>query len=91
MPVSECNTTFTSLHAFNAAYAYPVIRTGPDDFIIFQYYGISEAIYETPFYWMCADESVRSDCTAPPWRVHRGVRIRASHTRIRGQPGVPER
>lgn len=67
MPESGFNATFTSLHAFNAAYAYPFIRTGPDDFVMFQPYGIAEALYETPFYWMCTDEAY-----APTALRHRG-------------------
>ena len=53
--------TFTSLSAFNAAYAYPFIRRGPDEIILLQYYGISEAFYEVPFYWMYDDESYISE------------------------------
>ena len=67
MPESENNSTFTSLHAFNAAYAYPFIRRGNDDFIMLQSYGILEALYETPFYWMCSDEAY-----APSALSHRG-------------------
>ena len=54
-PESERNTTFASLHDFNSAYAYPLIRRGPDEFLLLQPYGIAEALYETPFYWMGAD------------------------------------
>ena len=57
LPDSERNTTFTSLSAFNSAYAYPFIRKGSDEIILLQYYGVSEAFYEGPFYWMCKDES----------------------------------
>ena len=67
IPPGERNITFTSLNAFNAAYAYPFIRKGPDEFVLLQYYGISEAFYETPFYWMCADEAY-----APTALRHRG-------------------
>ena len=56
-PNTECNATFTSLEAFNVAYAYPFIRRGPNKFILLQYFGIAEVLYETPFYWMCADEA----------------------------------
>ena len=56
LPERERNGTFTALHEFNVAYSYPFIRRGPDKFILLQYYGISEALYETPFYWMCRDE-----------------------------------
>jgi SEC-C motif len=56
-PEGERNSTFTSLHDFNSAYAYPLIRKGPDEFLLLQPYGIAEALYETPFYWMRADEA----------------------------------
>ena len=61
MPEGESNVTFTTLHAFNAAYACPLIRTGSDDFVMLHPYGISEALYETPFYWMCEDEAFRPE------------------------------
>ena len=68
MPENERNTTFTSLNAFNVAHAYPVIRMGSDAYLLLQhYYGISEALYETPFYWMCEDEDY-----APEAFHHRG-------------------
>lgn len=57
IPKDERNVTFNSLHDFNTAYAYPFIRKGPDEFIMLQSYGVSEALYETPFYWMCNDKS----------------------------------
>ena len=68
LPENERNTTFTSLNAFNAAHAYPVIRMGPDTYLLLQYYyGISEAMYESPFYWMCKDKTY-----APTALRHRG-------------------
>ena len=67
MPSNERNDTFTSVHDFNGAYAYPLIRKDPDEFIQLQPYGISEAIYETPFYWMLSD-----DAYAPIAQRHRG-------------------
>ena len=57
MPEGESNSTFTSLHAFNTTYAYPFIHRGDDNFIILQPYGLSQAIYETPFYWMHNDKA----------------------------------
>jgi hypothetical protein len=56
-PESERNSTFTSLHYFNSAYAYPLIRREPDEFLLFEPYGIAEALYEAPFYWMGADSA----------------------------------
>ena len=67
MPEGERNVTFTSLHDFNTAYVYPFIRRGPNEFIMLQSYGVSEALYETPFYWMCNDKSY-----APIALRHRG-------------------
>ena len=67
MPEGDRNVTFTTLHAFNAAYACPLIRTGSDDFVMLHPYGIAEALYETPFYWMCEDEAY-----APEALRHRG-------------------
>ena len=61
LPDNERNTQFDSLNAFNVAYAYPFIRKNSDEFVLFQYYGVSEAFYETPFYWMCADASYADD------------------------------
>ena len=59
LPEQEKNNGFTSLDAFNAAYAYPLIRYDVDAFILLQNYGLSEAIYEAPFYWMCEDTLYR--------------------------------
>lgn len=56
-PAHESNESFTSLHAFNAAYAYPFIRHGPDTFLMLQYQGAMAAFYETPFYWMLEDDA----------------------------------
>lgn len=59
LPENEANNQFRTLSAFNAAYAYPVIRKDVDEFVLFQYYGLTEAFYETPFYWMCTDTKYR--------------------------------
>lgn len=59
-PEDERNSTFNSLDAFNAAYAYPLVRCGPDSFILLQQCGLTEALYEAPFYWMCEDASYKS-------------------------------
>ena len=68
LPENERNASFTSLNAFNAAYVYPFIRIGPDKYLLLQhYYGVSEALYESPFYWMCSDKAY-----APTASRHRG-------------------
>ena len=67
MPEDERNEEFESLNDFNAAYAYPLIRAGSEEFIMLQPYGISEAMYESPYYWMVGD-----DAYAPIASRHRG-------------------
>ena len=51
------NPAFTSLHAFNSANAYPIVSGEGDAHILFLYTSLTEALYETPFYWMGADKS----------------------------------
>ena len=67
LPEYERNVTFTSINAFNAAYAYPFIEHGSDEFILLQYYGLTEAFYESPFFWMYTDETYLQDAL-----THRG-------------------
>ena len=67
LPENERNNAFNSLNAFNAAYAYPFLSYRNDEFILLQYYGVTEAFYETPFYWMYNDSAY-----APKALNHRG-------------------
>lgn len=61
LPEDSRNAEFNSLHDFNAAYAYPFIRKSSDEFVVLQqHYGLAEAAYETPFYWMCADKEYKA-------------------------------
>jgi hypothetical protein len=55
--VGDGNPTFTSLNEFNAVNAYPLLKMDDDHYVLFQYVSLTEALYETPFYWM-------SDCKA---------------------------
>ena len=57
LPHGERNATFTSLHRFNVAYAYPLIPKSADEYVLLQHYALPEALYNTPFYWMLADET----------------------------------
>ena len=57
LPEGARNSAFTSIHRFNIAYAYPLIRKSADEFVLLQHYGMAEAFYNTPFYWMLGDES----------------------------------
>jgi hypothetical protein len=51
------NPTFTALHEFNATNAYPLLKRSATDYILFQYVSLTEAIYDTPFYWMVSDKA----------------------------------
>ena len=57
LPAEERNTGFNALNEFNIATAYPFVRKDADEFVALQYYSVSEALYDTPFYWMCADKA----------------------------------
>ena len=57
LPPANHNPEFIALNSFNATNALPIIRGQENEFILFQYYSIAEALYESPFYWMGADKS----------------------------------
>jgi hypothetical protein len=67
LPAEDRNTSFNALHDFNTINATPLLQVGPQEFILFQYYSLVEALYESPFYWMAADKSY-----APTALDHRG-------------------
>ncbi len=56
-PLEISNQDFRSLNDFNITNAYPLIHLGNNEYLLFQYYSIAEALYETPFYWMSSDKS----------------------------------
>jgi hypothetical protein len=51
------NETFNALNDFNITNAYPLIDIGNQEYLLFQYYSLVEALYETPFYWMGSDKA----------------------------------
>ena len=57
LPATERNRGFNALSQFNVASAYPFLRWDADEFVALQYYSVSEALYDSPFYWMCADNA----------------------------------
>ena len=67
LPEDERNSAFTSLHEFNVAYAYPLIRKSDDEFVLLQHYSFAEAFYSTPSYWILGDEAY-----TPQAARHRG-------------------
>ena len=61
------NPTFTSLNAFNSANAFPIFKGDDDTHILFLYVGLTDALYDTPFYWMVADKAYQATAM-----THRG-------------------
>jgi hypothetical protein len=58
-PESPTNAGFTSLGDFNIANALPILRSPSGDYLSLQTYGLVEALYDSPFYWMAADKSYK--------------------------------
>ena len=55
LPHDQNNAEFNSATAFNAAYAYPIIRRSEDEIIVLSYYWLTHAFYESPHYWLLQD------------------------------------
>ena len=56
MSPDDHNEQFKTLHDFNATNATPILRLGSGEYLLFQYYSLVEALYESPIYWMTADK-----------------------------------
>jgi hypothetical protein len=65
--LKENNEAFLAVGDFNAVAACPLIPTGRGTVLMYQHYGILEALYESPFYWMIRDKCYRDTASA-----HRG-------------------
>jgi hypothetical protein len=63
----ERNQAFRFLHDFNVANATPLLRADAQTYVLFQEYSLAEALYESPFYWMCGDATYLSTAM-----LHRG-------------------
>ncbi|WP_158808550.1 nuclease-related domain-containing protein [Beijerinckia sp. L45] len=57
LPPGHRNPGFTRLHDFNAVNASPIVSAGDGRFLLFHFNALAEAIYESPFYWLCADKA----------------------------------
>jgi hypothetical protein len=55
-PENVNKNEFTSINNFNPLNAYPIIRLNEEEFLLFQYYSLVEACYETPFFWFIEDK-----------------------------------
>lgn len=56
----DSNESYQSIDSFNLTNAYPILKISDDEFILFQYYSLVEAFYETPFFWFLSDSSYKS-------------------------------
>lgn len=53
----EHNRSFTELNEFSVTNAAPILKIGQGSYILLQHYSLLEAVYETPFFWMAADNA----------------------------------
>jgi len=63
-PPSPCNDGFRALGDFNLASAQPLIRTPDGAYLSLQAYGVIEALYDSPFYWMATDPAYKDTASA---------------------------
>lgn len=64
-PPPPCNEAFATLGDFNLASAQPLIATGDGRYVSLQAYGLMEALYDPPFYWMVGDRGYRGTASRP--------------------------
>lgn len=55
----ERNDGFTAIGDFNAAHAFPLIKTPDGHYVLLQSYSMAEGLYDSPFYWLFADKEYR--------------------------------
>jgi hypothetical protein len=54
---AEKNQAFRNIQDFNVANATPILRTPEGTFVLFELFSLTEALYESPFYWMSSDKN----------------------------------
>ena len=59
LPRDQNNAEFISVSAFNTALAHPILRKNDDEFIVLSYYCLTQAFYESPYYWLLEDKEYR--------------------------------
>jgi hypothetical protein len=67
-PEPPANPGFNTLGDFNIANALPILRSPSGDYVSLQTYGVVEALYDAPFYWMAADKAYKDTAF-----IHRGA------------------
>lgn len=53
----QSNTSFNSLNDYNEIVAKPIIRINDKKYLLYQSYSLTQALYESPFYWFLLDKS----------------------------------
>lgn len=67
-PDGPSNEGFKTIGDFNLINACPILRAPDGKYISLQGYGVLEALYDAPFYWMMADKAYRGTASG-----HRGA------------------
>jgi hypothetical protein len=57
--LKDNNPAFTNASAFNSISSTPLIPLPDGRVILFQYYSMAESLYESPMYWMGADDDYK--------------------------------
>ncbi|MBY0543980.1 MAG: NERD domain-containing protein, partial [Gammaproteobacteria bacterium] len=55
----KTNEKFENMSDFNLSGSYPLIKINADEYLLFQYVDLCQALYETPFQWMWDDKNYR--------------------------------
>lgn len=58
LPQGELNSGFQSVHDFNIVSAKPILNIN-DSFVLFEQYNLTQALYDSPFYWMLEDAAYK--------------------------------
>ncbi len=56
LPAGDKNVNFRALQDFNVTNTTPLLKTDSGEYVLFQWYSLVEALYESPFYWMGCDK-----------------------------------
>lgn len=67
LDADDRNPRFQKLQDFNATNATPLLRLGSGRFLLFHIYSLDEALYESPAFWISADQAYAATA-----RKHRG-------------------
>jgi len=52
---------FNSIDDFNPTRAYPIQKIDDENYLLFQWYNLVEALYETPFFWFINDKGYKDE------------------------------